>query len=242
MNKGTFDFRDRTVLITGVGRAGQIGHAVALAFGQAGARLVVADVNAVGVSERAREFEGQGIRARAAAGDLTDPDVARFAVQLALREFGRLDTVINVAGGLTTYGPIANLTPRDVDREFAINVKTCFAVSQAAVDALADSKGSIVNVSSVAYFQPSSQMSVYSAAKAAVAGFTRALAAELRDRGVRVNAVAPAMVRTPDNIRTAGAEAHYVEMEQLTAGILYLASAEASAVTGHILPLTGSPV
>lgn len=242
MNGTGFDFRDRTVLVTGVGRAGQIGHAVATAFGQAGARLVLADVNAVGVAERAREFESQGVSARAAAGDLTDPDVAGFAVALAVKEFGRLDAVINVAGGLTTYGPIASLTPKDVDRELAINLKTTFAVSQAAIDALATSRGCIVNISSVAYFQPSGQMTVYSAAKAAVAGFTRALAAELKERGVRVNAVAPAMVRTPENVKSAGPDAQYVELSELTASILFLASPQASALTGHILPVTGFPV
>ena len=171
---------------------------------------MLADVNAVGVAERAREFESQGVSARAAAGDLTDPDVAGFAVALAVKEFGRLDAVINVAGGLTTYGPIASLTPKDVDRELAINLKTTFAVSQAAIDALATSRGCIVNISSVAYFQPSGQMTVYSAAKAAVAGFTRALAAELKERGVRVNAVAPAMVRTPENVKSAGPDAQYL--------------------------------
>lgn len=242
MTDEAFDFRERTVLVTGVGRVGQIGHAVATAFGRSGARLVLADVNAVGVAERAREFESQGIPARAAAGDLTDPDVARFAVALGVREFGRLDAVVNVAGGLTTYGPIARATPKDVDREIAINLKTTFAVSQAAIEPLAATHGAIVNISSVAYFQPTSQLAIYTAAKAAVAGFTRALAAELKDRGVRVNAVAPAMVRTPDNVKSAGTDAHYVELADLTASILYLASPKASALTGHVLPVTGFPV
>ena len=100
-------FRDRVVLVTGVGRAGQIGHAVALAFGQAGARLVAADLDAVGVSRRVREFQAAGIDAQPTAGDLTIPDIAALAVETAIRNYGRLDAVINVAGGLTTFGPIA---------------------------------------------------------------------------------------------------------------------------------------
>ena len=75
-------------------------------------------------------------------------------------------------------------------------------------------------------------------AKAAIAGFTRSLALELFDRGVRVNAIAPGMVRTTDNVAAVGAEAHYVEMEHITAGVVFLASHAAEAITGHILPIT----
>jgi NAD(P)-dependent dehydrogenase (short-subunit alcohol dehydrogenase family) len=72
----TFDFTGKVVLVTGVGRVGQIGYAVAEGFGRAGAKLVISDISAVNVAARAREFNEQGIEARAAAGDLTEPDVA----------------------------------------------------------------------------------------------------------------------------------------------------------------------
>jgi NAD(P)-dependent dehydrogenase (short-subunit alcohol dehydrogenase family) len=233
-------FRDRVVLVTGVGRAGQIGHAVALAFGQAGARLVAADLDAVGVSQRVREFQAAGIDAQPSAGDLTVPDIAALAVETALRNYGRLDAVINVAGGLTTFGPIARAGVRDFDREIAINVKTAFLVSQAAVEALADTRGAIVNFASIAVLEPQSPMAVYSAAKAAVAGFTLSLASELGDRRIRVNAVAPGMVRTPDNVAAAGSEAEYVELEDICAGVLDLAD-PASTVTGTIRPIRPRP-
>lgn len=238
MNDTRWDFRDRVVLVTGVGRTGQIGHAVARAFGVAGARIVICDRDAVAVAERAREFVAEGIEARPAAGDLTEPDVAHLAVEMALRHFGRLDVVVNVAGGLTTYGPIGQTTEQDFDREIAINLKTTFLVSQAAVEQLVKTEGCIVNVASIAYVQPTSPMAVYVAAKSAVAGFTRSLAHELRDRRVRVNAIAPAMVRTTDNVASAGADAQYVEMDHIADGILFLASPAAAAITGHILPIT----
>src|SRR5919205_234067 len=117
MTASAYDFRDKVVLVTGVGRAGQIGNAVALALGHAGARLVACDLNAVGVAARVREFAAQGIDARPSAGDLTQPDIAALAVETALKHFGRLDAVINVAGGLTTYGPIEKLTVAAFDRE-----------------------------------------------------------------------------------------------------------------------------
>ncbi len=233
----TFDFSGRVALVTGVGRAGQIGNAVALAFGQAGARLVACDLNAVGVAERVREFATLGVDARPCAGDLTQPDIAALAVETALRHFGRLDIVINVAGGLTTFGPIETLTARDFDREVAINLKTTVLVSQAAIPALTETKGCIVNFASIAYFEPQSPMAVYSAAKAAVAGFTRSLALELGDRHIRVNAVAPGMARTGDNVASAGQDASFVEMEDLTRGVLSLAAPGPDAPTGEIRPI-----
>jgi NAD(P)-dependent dehydrogenase (short-subunit alcohol dehydrogenase family) len=236
----SFDFGGKVVLVTGVGRAGQIGNAVALAFGKAGAKIVACDLNAVGVAERVREFAAQGVDARPCAGDLTQPDIAALAVEVALKHFGRLDVVVNVAGGLTTFGPIEQITAQDIDRELAINLKTTALVSQAAIDALTRSGGSIVNFSSIAYFNPQSPMAVYTAAKAAVAGFTRSLALELKQRQVRVNAIAPAMVRTGDNVAAVGdTDAQYVEMHEITDGVMSLA-APGATMTGQILPI--SPV
>ncbi len=234
----SWDFTGKTILVTGVARAGQIGHAVARAFGQAGARIVAVDRNAVGVADRVKEFAAEGIEARPAAGDLTEADVSALAIETALKHFGRLDAVINVAGGLTTYGPIAASGPEAFDREIAINLKTAYLMSRAAVDALARSNGAIVNFASVAYFRPSAQMAVYSAAKAGVAALTQSLAVELWPRGVRVNAIAPDMVRTPENMASAGADAHYVEMDQIVQTVLFLASGASSGITGHILPVT----
>jgi NAD(P)-dependent dehydrogenase (short-subunit alcohol dehydrogenase family) len=239
MSGTEFNFHDKVALVTGVGRAGQIGDAVALAFGRAGARIVACDRNAVAVSERVREFGAQGIDARPAAGDLTQPDVAALAVEIALKHYGRLDVVVNVAGGLTTYGPADKATVADFDREIAINVKTVFLMSQAAIEPLAATRGAIVNFASIAYFEPQPQLAIYSAAKAAVAGFTQSLAAELRDRGIRVNAIAPGMARTAENVASAGDGATYVELDQITDGVLRLAGTESGDMTGQIIPIRG---
>jgi NAD(P)-dependent dehydrogenase (short-subunit alcohol dehydrogenase family) len=238
MSAGQFDFRGKVALVTGVGRAGQIGNAVALAFGKAGAKIVACDLNAVGVAERVREFAAQGVDARPCAGDLTEPDIAALAVEIALKHFGRLDIVVNVAGGLTTYGPISDVTVEALEREISINLKTTVLVSQAAIEALSRTQGCIVNFSSIAYFEPQAPMAVYSAAKAAVAGFTQSLALELRDRRIRVNAVAPAMVRTMDNLAAVGdTDAQYVEMQAITDGVMALASGTPSK-TGEILRIS----
>lgn len=237
MTARNFDFRGKVVLVTGVGRAGQIGNAVALAFGKAGAKIVACDQNAVGVAERVREFAAQGVDARPCAGDLTQPDIAALAVEVALKHFGRLDVVVNVAGGLTTYGPISQVTVEALDREIAINLKTAVLVSQAAIEALSRTQGCIINFSSIAYFDPQTPMAVYSAAKAAVAGFTRSLALELEDRKVRVNAVAPGMARTGDNVAAVGdGKAQYVELQEITDGVMSLANPNSSD-TGQIIPI-----
>src|SRR3989475_5720326 len=139
----------------------------------------------------------------------------------------------------TTLFRSLDLKPEQLDRELAVNIKTTFFVSQAAIPALlARGGGAIVNFASVAALKPQSQMASYIAAKAAVAGLTRAFAREFRDGGVRVNAVAPGMMKTADNLaEMKEAKVRWVELDQLVAADLYLASDEASAATGEILPV-----
>jgi NAD(P)-dependent dehydrogenase (short-subunit alcohol dehydrogenase family) len=235
------DFRGKVALVTGVGRTGQIGHAVARGFGRAAAKLVIADVNAVGLADRAKEFAAEGFDVRPVAGDLTAPDAARRAVAAAKEHFGGLDVVVNVAGGLLNYGSALDLKPEQLERELTVNVKTTFFVSQAAIPALLQRNGgAIVNFASMAVFKPQSQMASYIAAKWAVAGLTRALAREFRDGGVRVNAVAPGTMRTADNLaQMKDAKVRWVELDELVSAVLFLASDEARAITGEILPVAG---
>ncbi|HEX4574764.1 MAG TPA: SDR family oxidoreductase [Gemmatimonadales bacterium] len=235
------DFRGKVALITGVGRVGQIGQAVARGFGRAGAALVIADRTAAAVAERAAEFTAAGFTVRSVAGDLTTPDAAQRAVATARQEFGGLDVVVNVAGGLVYYGPVLSTPPEQFERELAVNVKTTFYLSQAALPALLErGGGAIVNFASVAVLRPQPQMASYIAAKAAVAGLTRALAREFQGRGVRVNAVAPGTMKTTDNLaQITDAKVRWVELDDLVAAVLYLASDEARAVTGQVLAVAG---
>lgn len=237
---GGFDFAGQVVVVTGVGRVGQIGYAVAQGFGRAGAKLVIADRNAGDVAARAKEFGAQGMEARPAAGDLTEPDVAQWIVNQARQTFGRLDVVVNVAGGLTGVAPMVEAAPDVLDRELTINVKTMFNVSRAAAQALVEARrGAIVNFASVAALNAKPNMAAYSAAKAAVAAVTRSLALELRNYGVRVNAVAPGLVRTADNVAAMGeAKAVWVEIDDIVNAVMFLASDLAAGVTGHVLPVS----
>lgn len=237
---GPFDFHDKVVLVTGVNRVGQIGHAVALAFGQAGARLVISDIDTVGVAARAKEFEAAGYPTKAAAGDLTEPDVAEWCVEQALKTYGRLDVAINAAGGLTGVGTMVDTDIGVFDRELDINLKTMYLVSRAAARAMvAQRSGAIVNFASVAAILAKPSMAAYSASKAGVASLTRSIALELRDHGVRVNAVAPGLARTVENLQTLGedAEARWVQIAEIVNVVLFLASELASGITGTVLPV-----
>ena len=230
----------KVALVTGVGRVGQIGHAVARGLGRAGAKLLLADVNAVGLADRVKEFGAEGITAKASAGDLTQPDATRAASALAQAQFGGLDIVINVAGGLFSYGLFTEVQPDTLDRELSVNFKTAFFMCQAAVPLLlARGGGAIVNFASIAVIRSLMHMSAYSAAKSAVAGLTRELAREYRDANIRVNAVAPATVRTADNVAQMGDQEPLVALDEVVNTVLFLASDEASAITGQIVPITG---
>jgi NAD(P)-dependent dehydrogenase (short-subunit alcohol dehydrogenase family) len=99
--------------------------------------------------------------------------------------------------------------------------------------------GSIVNFASIAVVRSLMHLSAYSAAKSAVAGLTRELAREYRDANIRVNAVAPATVRTADNVAQMGDKQPLVELDEVVNTVLFLASDEASAITGQIVPITG---
>ena len=160
---------------------------------------------------------------------------------MAREQLGGLDVVVNVAGGLVNFGSALELTPEQLERELAINVKTTFYVSQAALPALLErGGGAIVNFASVAVLRPQSQMASYIAAKSAVAGLTRALAREFQSGGVRVNAVAPGTMRTADNVaQMKSKNVRWVELEDLVRAVLYLASDEAKGVSGEVLPVTG---
>jgi NAD(P)-dependent dehydrogenase (short-subunit alcohol dehydrogenase family) len=232
------DLVGRVALVTGVGRAGQIGHALARALGEAGARLVVAGRSAAALEERLQELAAAGIEAAPSAGDLTDAGTAGAAVSVAESRFGGLDIVVNAAGGLTTYGPFLDAPANALARELAANLHTVFTVCQAAIPVLRrGGGGAIVNFTSGAVLRPQPNLAAYAAAKGGVATLTRVLAREFRDDRIRVNALAMDAVRTASNEASMGSDARFVELADVTRTVQWLVSEDAAAVTGQILPL-----
>ena len=148
---------------------------MARALGEAGARLVIGARDAQALAERSAELRQLGIEVEASPGDYTRPPVAQAAVAVAERRFGGLDVVVNVAGGLVSYGPFPDTSVELLERELASNLTTAYCVSQAALPALRRrGGGAIVNVASIAVLRPQPQLAAYTAAKAGVVEIGRA--------------------------------------------------------------------
>lgn len=229
----------KVVIVTGGGAPGQMGYRLAELLLAQGASVVLT-ARGVEVERSARELSGEAAAVGVAA-DLTSPEEAERVVATALREFGRLDVLINVAGGLTVIKPLSETTPEEWTRELERNARTAFVMSRAALPALRESRGAIINFASPAGLRARAGIGAYSAAKAAVVAQTRALALEERGHGVRVNAVAPGMIDTEQN-RSAVADPEqvaWVTREEVAEVVLFLASAKGSGVNGTTVEVVG---
>jgi NAD(P)-dependent dehydrogenase (short-subunit alcohol dehydrogenase family) len=229
---------ERVVVVSGVRGRGQLGYAVAEAFVQGGARVLVTG-RGDEVADRAREL-GPGVVGVAA--DLADPGGAEAVVTTARERWGRIDTLVNVAGGLTVVKPLADTEPEEWRRELDANAGTVYALTRAALPLLRAARGTVVNFASPAGDRAMARLGAYSAAKAGVIALTRALALEEAEHGVRVNAVAPGMVDTEQNREALEAGARpgsLVRREDVVAAVLFLASPAAAGVNGEVVRVTG---
>ena len=173
--------------------------------------------------------------------DLTSAESARAAVAQIVAKFGRLDALLNIAGGFL-WDAIEGANPANWDRMFAINLKTALNASQAAIPHLvASGAGRIVNVGAISALKAAAGFGPYAASKGAVHRLTESLAEELKLKGVTVNAVLPSIIDTPANRAEMPKAAfdNWVSPADLAAIMLFLASDEARAVTGALIPVTG---
>jgi NAD(P)-dependent dehydrogenase (short-subunit alcohol dehydrogenase family) len=228
----------RVVIITGVGDRGQLGFALAQKFLAAGARVVITGVRA-SVEQLAAELT-PAEHVVAVCADLTnDDDVARV-IAAAAERFGRLDALINAAGGLSVIAPVGETTAEQWQREIQRNAETVLRTSRAALPLLRESRGAIVNFASPAALRAAANLGAYSAAKAAVVALTRALALEEKTSGVRVNAIAPGMIDTAQNREAVGEDGVFVARDDVAAVAVFLASPAAAAVTGETVRVMGA--
>lgn len=239
-----FDFNGKLIVITGVGRAGQVGEAVALAFAQRGATLALLDVQPAEVEARAAWLTGQGFTATAHVANLADADAATAAANHVIQQTqapfgGQVHAVICAAGGFGITGPISDADPAAWSRQFMINLDTAFGATRAFLPAVRAAKGSFVYFGSVAALPGGSPkgMAAYAAAKSGVLTLMRAVAAEEKPYGVRANAVAPTAVRTAANLADMGDKTEYVDRESVADVITFLASAMARNVSGQVITL-----
>jgi NAD(P)-dependent dehydrogenase (short-subunit alcohol dehydrogenase family) len=229
--------KGKVIAVTGA--YGSLGKVVAAVAADRGAFVAAIDFAAAppdGLAERL------GPDAMLLGGvDLSSAEGAHAAIADVVTKFGRLDALVNIAGGFA-WEKVEGGNASCWDRLFAINLKTALHASQAAIPHLLQSgAGRIVNVGAASAVKAAAGMGPYAVSKGAVHRLTESLAEELKNRGVTVNAVLPSIIDTPGNRAEMPGAAfdHWVAPTDLAAVILFLVSDEAKAVTGALLPVTG---
>ncbi len=221
----------KVVVITGA--SGALGKVVAEQALARGARVA-------GIDHVPAQVPATPIRLELGSVDLTDAAAAKTAIDAVAAHFGKIDALINIAGGFA-YETVADGDPKTWARMYALNVTTALNASRAAIAHLtASSAGRIINVGAMGALQAGAGMGAYAASKAGVHRLTEALAAEHKGR-ITVNAVLPSIIDTAAN-RASMPTADFgkwVAPKELADVILFLASDAASAVTGALLPVSG---
>lgn len=255
-------FTGKVVLAVGAGADRtdwSIGRATALSFAREGAAVMAVDIRAEAAEETRDLIVAEGGVCIEHAADASDPDAVARCVERCRRELGPIDVLYNNVG-IMTFGSATELAVADWDRVMAVNARSPFLACQAALpDMMAAGGGAIVNVSSIAAMRwTGARYLPYSASKAAIIGFTCALALEYAAHGIRVNCVVPGYVDSPmmrrGIERRLGRDAVTPEVERRHAAcplgrlgtawdianaVLFLASDEASYITGVALPVDG---
>ena len=245
-----FGLSGRTAVITGAGSG--IGRATAMTLSGAGANVVLGDIDEKGMGETARMVEDTGGKALTVKTDVSKKASVEALVQQAVAQYGRVDIMANVAG-IAHQALVVDITEEDMDRVFGINLKGVVFGCQAAMKPMmAQRSGAIVNISSsVIYSYAGDTYAVYAMAKAGVGMLTKVMAKEAAPYGIRVNAIAPAIIETPmTQHRLDDPELRATYLANLPLGrigrpedvantALFLASNESDFMTGATLLLDG---
>jgi NAD(P)-dependent dehydrogenase (short-subunit alcohol dehydrogenase family) len=239
--------RGKSAVVTGAAKG--IGRATAELFAREGALLVLTDVDEAGLEELRERLAGEDGEVETVVGDVSIPEDAKAMIGAAVERFGRIDVLVANAG-VIPLSTIVDATPEDWDQVMSVDGRGMFLTCKYAVEAMLETGGgSIVCLSSISGLAGQAQQAAYGPAKFVATGLTKHLAVEWAEMGIRVNAVAPGTILTeavaelPDEYKKPMLEAHPVgrlgEPSEVANAILFLASDEASFITGAILPVDG---
>ena len=248
---GVGKLKDKVAIITG-GDSG-IGRATAVAMAREGARIAVLYLEEhKDADETVRAIEKEGSRAIKFAGDIGDEKFCRDAVEKAVKEFGRIDILVNNAAEQHEVEDLSDLTAAQIERTFRTNVFSFFFMAKAALPHMKEGS-SIINTTSVTAYKGHKTLLDYSATKGAIVAMTRSLSQALVEKGIRVNAVAPGPIWTPlipasfepDKVAKHGASTPMKRAGQpneVAPCIVFLASDEASYMSGQVLHPNGGTI
>ena len=245
------DFTNQVVLVTGAGSPKGIGRTIAQTFGKQGAKVVICDINQAGCDANVEEMKKKGIEAAGYAANLTDPDAVKELVNKIVEKYGRIDVLVNNAG-ISQKVTVADMTLDDIKRIFSVNMFGLFLITQAVCEVMKKQKyGRIVHLSSVSGKRGGGVFggAHYSASKAAVLGFSKNLAREVSQYGITTNCVCPGLINTEIWKSMPKEQADAViagipmgrpgETQEVANAIVFLASKEASYITGEEIDING---
>jgi NAD(P)-dependent dehydrogenase (short-subunit alcohol dehydrogenase family) len=246
-----FDFTGKVALVTGAGTG--IGRASALLFASHGADLALAGRKLEPLEATAAAVRALGRRASVIPTDVKDPEACERLVDQTLAQFGRLDILLNNAGGSRAKS-LDDWTLRDFNDMVQLNLTSVWVLSLAAARRMRETGGAIVNISSMASLKSVPHSAPYGAAKAGVNNLTATLSVDLAKFGVRVNTIAPGVIRTegfdramdrmkldPDEVGGNNPMGRAGLPEEIAWPVLFLASPASSYMTGQTIAVCGGP-
>jgi 3-oxoacyl-[acyl-carrier protein] reductase len=240
--------REKVAIVTGAGQG--IGRAISLGLAREGARVVAADIHAPGAEAVAAEIEKNGSESLACRADVSQADSVENLKELTLRRFGRIDILVNNAGIYPTC-PVSEMAEEVWDRVIDTNLGGNFLCSRAVVPSMKLAKaGRIISISSTIGYKGAKHGAHYAASKAGIIGFVKALAREVAQDGITVNAICPGVTDTAQPRGHRSEEELMAQAKSIPLGriaqpddmvgpVLFLASDAAAYVTGQALMVTG---